>query len=116
MIEIATERIVKQGKRYREVTNITGVDSNANLPIKYLETYPRIQKITLSNKNEIRILDGLDGDWAASYSLYIGSIYTEEQFREILNIMYDASQRLRNFRKQEKKLKNVWRGEEIFCI
>ncbi len=117
MIKITTKKVIVRGEKRRKIVDIMGVMPISELPSFYLNTYPQVIKrherwncrdICIKQTNRYNIVE--------SQLLVIGDTYDELTFQKVLQVIRKAGDRLHKIRQEEKELKKVWKGEEVFCI
>lgn len=110
-MRIRTKKLVWKGEKAREITGIGGIIASEELPSKYLEGKPRVEwtsdkwgGLAIYTNSGVRM------------RLLLHEIYTEAEFQVRLEWIEKAGERLHIIRKEEKELKESWKGEETFII
>ncbi len=115
MIKITTEKIVVEGEKRRRIIDIEGVMPLSELPDEYVNGVPRVIRQQKCGNHKDICVEKYDGfNIVESRLLNVGQDYDEVEFQIILQIIYNAGERLHKIRQGEKELKKTWNGKEVF--
>ena len=105
MITITTKKLVMNGKKMYKVLDIKALTA-PELPDEYLTGYPRVYKVPSTRCTGLRVTsrDKVSHIW-------VGDVYTEQQWKELASIIEQSGWRLNAIRKRQLA---GWQGEEIF--
>jgi len=105
-IRIGTKRLIENGSRFREIIRVSGVAEQAQLPPEYLALDTYIfsipDGILLRNNSNTSVLE-------------VGSVYLEEEFLVLLDMIKHAGNNLHRIKKGLPVSEN-WKGRETFVI
>lgn len=105
MLKIETEKVIERGEKWRRIISMEGFMAQGDMPLKYVNGYPRITLETLR-------IDGLH-----SFSLEQGRVFSEHVWQNVvLPGIREAGERLHALRQEEKALKQELQGTETYII
>jgi hypothetical protein len=103
-IKITTKKVLKNGKKYREILNIQAI-RYSKLPDMYTGHFPHCFLLDSSNTFIIEV------DWTTRYAFSVGDTHVDEEyFQECLRIIRKCGKRLMKINQQN------WSGEEVITI
>lgn len=120
VIKIETEKVLKDGKQYRKILNITGVFERDELPKEYLKSAPNIyysRHILVVRTTMSEIKSGICFSYYVKINgadkMIIDEMYPESTFQEMVKYITMCGNRLHKINKEKK---NSWKGKETIEI